>query len=494
VKRLTLAALVLVALAAAVAPGAQAAADRHNIVVIMTDDQDFRSMWAMPQTRKLLAKRGTTFRQALVSLPLCCPSRATYYTGQYAHNHDVRWNTFPLGGYDKLRQDEVLPLWLQRAGYRTIHIGKYLNQTGERNPTEVPRGWSDYMGGVDPSTYDYYGMTLNHNGKLVTYPRNDRHYSTDVYARLARKAIADATRRGGPFFLSVAPNAPHTVSVKSNAEIEGTPALAPPRYRKRFADLTFPHYPNFNEVDISDKPDWMPTIFPPLTAKQERELAAHYRGRMGAVRGVDDLVAGVVRALDQAGVLGSTDILFTSDNGWMLGEHRLVDPKTEDDRASGVKYFAYEGASRVPLIAAGPDFPRGRVVDGPVVNADLAPTIAQIAGATPGLAPDGRSLVPVAQNPALVAGRGVLLEGFENPRSAPAYTSIRTQRYRLDVQFDGVEQLYDLERDPWELQSVHADPRYARIKATLAAGLERLRTCAGETCQVDVGPLPEPGS
>ena len=131
-----------------------------------------------------------------MSFPLCCPARATYYTGQYAHNHGVKWNTFPLGGFDKLKQEETLPVWLRRAGYQTTHIGKYLNETGERHPRQVPLGWSDYWGGVDPSTYDYYGMTLNHNGRLVTYPRKPRFYSTDVYAGLAEGAIRRAHRGG----------------------------------------------------------------------------------------------------------------------------------------------------------------------------------------------------------------------------------------------------------------------------------------------------------
>jgi arylsulfatase A-like enzyme len=509
-RRFALVAL-LAALAGAVAIAAPAlaAAKRHNIVVIMTDDQDFRSMSAMPQTQRLIGARGTTFAQAIVSFPLCCPSRATYYTGQYAHNHGVTWNFFPLGGYYLFKQDEVLPLWLQRAGYRTIHIGKYLNQTDERGDhTEIPNGWSDYMGGVDPTTYDYYGMTINDNGRLVTYPRDAAHYSTDVYARLAEGAIADAAKRDQPFFLNIAPNAPHTVSAKSDAEVEGTPALPPPRYKDRYQHVssfphyqdrftpaaTFPRYPDMDEADMSDKPAWMPVIFPALSAAQKTSLLAHYRGRTGAIRGVDDLVAGVVRALRRAGVDDSTDILFTSDNGWMLGEHRLVDTQTQDGRASGVKYFAYEGSSRVPLLAAGPDFPRGQTVQGVVVNADLAPTIAEIAGATPGLAQDGRSLLAPARDPALLNGRGVLLEGFENPRGAPPYASIRTQRYRYDLQSDGTEQLYDLQLDPWELQSVHADPRYAQVKTILAAGLERLRACAGASCQVDVGPLPEPGA
>ncbi|MCW2989447.1 MAG: Arylsulfatase [Solirubrobacterales bacterium] len=485
--------LVAVLAAALLAPAAgQAAPKRHNVVVIMADDQDFRSMTVMPKTRQLIAGQGTTFDQAIISFPLCCPSRATYYTGQYAHNHGVKWNFFPTGGYYLLKQDEVLPVWLQRAGYRTIHIGKYLNQTGTRDPREVPNGWTDYMGGVDPTTYDYYGMTINHNGTLKTYGRDPKDYSTDVYAGLATRAIHTAVQKGKPFFLNIAPNAPHTVSVKSNAEVEGTPAVPPPRYADVFADAPFPRYPNFDEADISDKPTQLGLLPYPMPAADIASLTDHYRGRMGALMGVDDLVARVIARLKREHVYATTDVIYTSDNGWMLGEHRLRDPLTEDHLASGVKYFPFEGSSRVPLMAEGPDFPKGRTVKGVVANVDLAPTITAIAGAKAKLPQDGRSLLPVARKPSLLDGRGVLLEAFANPRNAPPYTSIRTQRYRYDVQADGQEELYDLKLDPWELTSVHADPRYAAIRAILIEKLQDLVDCKGRACEVDVGKLPAP--
>ncbi|HEY3188072.1 MAG TPA: sulfatase, partial [Solirubrobacteraceae bacterium] len=405
-----LAVCALVATGAAPASARSRAPSRHNVVMILTDDQDFRSMWAMPKTRRLIGRRGTTFSTASISFPLCCPSRATLYTGQYAHNHGVRWNTFPLGGYYRLKQAETLPVWLRRAGYRTIHIGKYLNEVDERDPREVPKGWDDYYGGVDPTTYDYYGFTINHNGSLTTYPRRPSEYSTDVYTRLAEQAIRRARRVGKPFYLSLAPNAPHTVSVASRAEVEGTPALPPPRYARRFATTPLPRYPNFDEADVSDKPAFLGSIWPRLTADQIDALTVHYRGRMGALLGVDDLVERVVRALRRGGVDDDTDIIFTSDNGWILGEHRLVDPTTQDMRASGVKFFPFEGSSRVPLMAAGPDFPARRTVRGPVVNADLAPTVEDIAGAHALLPQDGISLLPAARRPSLLDGRGVLLE------------------------------------------------------------------------------------
>ncbi|HYP47160.1 MAG TPA: sulfatase [Thermoleophilaceae bacterium] len=489
-------ALALVAALSLLAGAAQArpTQKRPNVVVIMTDDQDFRSMGAMPKTQRLIARRGTAFDTAIVSFPLCCPSRATFYSGQYAHNHGVLWNTPPQGGYAKFNGAEALPVWVQRAGYRTIHIGKYLNEYGERDPHEVPPGWEDWHGGVDPSTYDYYGYTLNHNGRLRTYSRRAEHYSTDVYASLAERAIRRARKTRKPFFLNVAPNAPHTVSVASRARIEGTPALPPPRYADRFASTAMPRYPNFDEADVSDKPPFVGAVWPRLTEAQVASLTAHYRGRMGALAGVDDLVERVVRALRRNGVYGNTDIIFTSDNGWMLGEHRLSDPLSEDGLASGVKFFPFEGSSRVPLMAAGPDFPAGRTVTEPVVNADLAPTIARITGAHATLPQDGVSLTAAARRPSLLRGRGVLLEAFENPRAAPPYRSIRTKRYRYDLYADGQEGLYDLRADPWELQSRHADLRYAIVKAELARGLAALGTCKGAGCRVRLPALPAPAS
>ena len=191
-RGLAAAAIGLIALLVVAAPaGAKDRAERPNVIVVMADDQDFRSMSAMPQTRKLIARQGTRFEQAIVNFPLCCPSRATFLSGQYAHNHGVIWNNAPLGGYSKLDGTQTVPVWLQRAGYRTIHIGKYLNEYGEADPLEIPPGWSDWHGGVDPSTYDYYGYTLNNNGKLRTYGR-------DAVGLLDRR-LWRARRAGDPY-------------------------------------------------------------------------------------------------------------------------------------------------------------------------------------------------------------------------------------------------------------------------------------------------------
>jgi arylsulfatase A-like enzyme len=349
----------------------------------------------------------------------------------------------------------------------------------------VPKGWTDWYGAVDPTTYDYYGFTINHNGHLKTYPREPRLYSTDVYTGLAEKVIETGHRSGKPFFLSLAPNAPHTVARNNDARMEGTPALSPPRYADRFANAELPRYPNFDEADMSDKPQLLQDTFPPLTDDQIASLTDHYRGRMGSLLGVDDMVADVVRTLKRTGEYANTVIVFASDNGWILGEHRLRDPVTEDGRAAGVKYLPYEGSTRVPLLMAGPGIPHG-VVHGVTINTDWAATIEDLTGAKPALPADGRSLVPVARNPALLDDRAVLFETFPNPR-APAYKGVRTKRYMYSIQDDGTgEQLFDYAIDPWELDSKANDPAYARVKATLIGATNRLKDCKGRDCEVKV--------
>ena len=308
--------------------------ERPNVVVIMTDDQDFRSMPVMPKTRRLIGRQGVTFDRNFVNYPLCCPSRATFLTGQYAHNHGVLWNNWPRGGYRMLDGSETLPVWLGRAGYRTIHIGKYLNEYGEQKPTEVPKGWDDWHGGVDPSTYDYYGMTINNNGDLKTYARTERNYSTDVYTRLADHAIRDASKSAQAVLHE--PRAERAAHGRDRVRRHpgGLAGAAAAALRRRLRQPPMPIYPNFNEADISDKPTTLAAFFPTqMTAQQQAELQEHWRGRMGALLGVDDMVRNVVRKLKRTGEYRNTVIIFTSDNGWILGEHRLRDPVTEDGKA-----------------------------------------------------------------------------------------------------------------------------------------------------------------
>src|SRR5688500_3783704 len=149
---------------------------RQNELVIMTDDPPVESLRVMGNVKALLGDQGTTFDSSFATFSLCCPSRATFLTGQYAHNHGVMGNAPPAGGYARLDSSNTLPVWLQQAGYHTVHIGKYLNGYPGPNRTHVPPGWTEWYGSIDPSTYRFYNYTLNENGRLVTYGSDPASY------------------------------------------------------------------------------------------------------------------------------------------------------------------------------------------------------------------------------------------------------------------------------------------------------------------------------
>jgi N-acetylglucosamine-6-sulfatase len=447
---------------------------RPNVITIMTDDQDAASLAAMPNVRRLLAEPGTTFVNSFVSYPLCCPSRATYLTGQYPHNHGVWSNIPPNGGYYQLRGEETLPVWLSRAGYQTAHIGKYLNQYGTRNPREVPAGWQEWYGSVDPSTYRMWGYTLNENGQLKTYGQRDVEdpalYQTDVYARKAvdyvhRKAPGDA-----PFFLSLAPLAIHFEAGRAGDEPspdERDPRPAP-RHRGAFADAPLPRPPSFNEADVSDKPRHIQEL-PRLDEAAVDQITLRHRSRLESLLAVDEAVAALVAALEAHQELANTLIIFTSDNGWMQGEHRI-------ERG---KVHPYEESARVPLVLRGPGIPAGTRSEVMVGNVDLAPTILDAAGAAAGIPLDGRSLL--GAGPPRPDGRALLIETGPG-RPGPWYSAIRTDRFLYVEHSSGERELYDLPRDPYQLASRHADPAYQQQVVALAGQLQRLRRCAGRTC------------
>jgi len=488
------ASLALVAQAPVADAAATRADTRPNVVVVMTDDQDFRSMSTLPNVRKLIGDKGTQFTTSVVNTPLCGPSRSTFLTGQYLHNHGVMWNDAPLGGYDQVDNANTLPVWMHRAGYRTIHIGKYVNGYGEDRPTEIPPGWDDWHGTVDPSTYFYYRTTFNDNGKLTTYGTKPADYSVDVASRKADRAIRTAATKKKPFFLNLAPIAPHTQEAE-DARVEGTPAVPAPRHQDEYASASLPRLPNFDELDISDKPATLAQFFPKqLTEGQIADLTQHYRGRMGSLLSVNDMVGKLVKTLKATKQDKNTVVIFTSDNGWILGEHRINDPVTSTGMAAGGKWVPFEGSSRVPLYMAGPGVPKGKRIPGVVTNADVTSTIVALGRARPTHPLDGRSLLPALRKPSVLDRRGVLIEAMTNPRNLPKYESVRTERYRYDLQDDGAEGLFDLKKDPYELTSFHGDTRYAKIKTILRTYLLKLKGCKGETCQTPVPKLPEPGA
>jgi len=469
--------------------GPAQAPERPNVVVLMTDDQTYADMAAMPRTRRLIGEAGARFTRSYVSYPLCCPSRATYLTGQYNHNNGVHTNAPPNGGVEALDAEHTLPVWLSQADYRTSHIGKYLNGYGLRRKANVPPGWTDWHGTIDKSTYQMYGYRMYENGAVNRYGDFDVEdpamYQTDV---LRQKAVAsiEGTAPGTPLFLSLMFVAPHGESVDPGSTTE--PFIrAAPRDVGRYRRLRLPRAAR-GERDVSDKPPYVRKLHGASSATAAR-IRADFRSRRESLIAVDEAVEALVGALARTGRLDSTYILFTSDNGFFQGEHNIYKGK----------YLAYDPSSHVPLLIRGPGIRPGTVSGELVTNADLAPTILEAAGATADRSLDGRSLLPFARDGRLRTRRPVLHEGLEagdidrdgavRSGTVGEYHALRTARYLYVEWINGARELYDRARDPGELHSRHRDRRYRGIRRSLHRELVRLRSCAGDVCRQPMGPL-----
>jgi N-acetylglucosamine-6-sulfatase len=467
---------------------------RPNIVLIMDDDQNVEMQRFLSKTNAAIGDRGVTFDNSFVNYSLCCPSRSTMLTGQYAHNHGVRSNTPPTGGYSKLAPTiaNTLPAWLQRSGYYTAHIGKFLNGYGTTAPdTEVPPGWNEWYGSLDNAdgftggTYTAYGYTLNENGQIVHYGStpdavDPPTYQTDVYSQKAAEFIRRAAPSRQPFYLSLAPRDPHGEAGACGCVPANNPRAAP-RHEGTLNGLSAPRDPSFNEANVSDKPADIRNL-PPLTPTQIANVDSAYRARAESLLGVDDLVQNVVNTLQASGELKNTVLIFTSDNGFFQGEHRVPRGKVR----------LYEPSIRVPLLIRAPGMPKGVHRRQPVSNVDLAPTILDFARGVPGRVQDGISLVPLMQDRRDFPGRGLEVETFfnppdttEDPEDPPLnYRGVRTDRYLYAQHGSGEQELYDLRSDPFQLQNQSGDPVYAAAQSALQRLLSSEANCAGKSCRV----------
>ncbi len=478
------------ALCAFIVDAAAADADRPNVVVLMTDDQTVADLDAMPRTRAVLARQGVTFDRSYVSYPVCCPSRATYLSGQYAHNHGVLGLYPPTGGFGRFDHANALPVWLERAGYATAHIGKYMNGYEMVVGARQPPGWTEWYGAVDGSTYLMWGYTLVENGVARTYgtplDEDPRLYQTDVYRDKAIDFIARRAPSQRPFFLSVAFLAPHHENRAVRA-VTGRLVRPAPRHARMLAGAPLPMPPGFAERDRTDKPRFVRRR-PRITAAGVDRIARDFRDRRASLLAVDEAVEAIAAALRRAGELDDTYVILTSDNGYLQGEHGVP---------SG-KMLPYEPSTRVPLIVRGPGIPAGAVSHELVGNVDLAPTIAGLAGARPGRSLDGRSLLPFARHPRRCSRRALLHEtggrhfvrrrdqdaaGVPAVRRVLSYRGVRTRRWLYVEYRSGERELYDLRRDPHELRSLHADPGKRRVLHDLHVTLRRLAHCRGPGCR-----------
>jgi len=434
---------------------AEALTDQPNILFILTDDLDFASAQKMPQIRSRLADAGASFEKAFVNYPLCCPSRATTLTGLYAHNHNVISNRFPDGGFEKFRdeglEEDTIAVRLQEEGYRTALFGKYLNEYPGDDPTYIPPGWDEWYGRVDENKlYDYQ---INENGQVVSYGSDTENYYTDVLSRQASDFIGSGAEDSRPFFMYVAPTAPHD------------PAIPAERHKGAFAGEQAPRPPSFDEEDVSDKP-YVVSSLKRISEEEASAIDDYYRKRLESMLAVDEMVGALVEELEAVGELDDTYIFFTSDNGYLLGEHRIQYGKNRP----------YEEGSHVPLWVRGPGITPESTIERLTLNTDFAPTFADLAGAD--FRADGRSLAPLLRSENPPWRSAVLLEKL----GKGAYEGVRTETHKYVEYDNGKKELYDLETDPYELESLHESTSPSLLE-DLKAKLDALKNCSKKGCQ-----------
>ncbi len=525
---------------------------RPSFVVIQTDDQTLEQLYAsidpsgeapieaMPNTLAMIADRGVTFNRYYTPYSLCAPSRVSLMTGRYAHTDHVRGNVPPEGGYSgfnyRLAAQHNIATWLQSAGYRTIHVGKFLNGYGEApysTPTEVPPGWSAWHSVLNSdSDHYYYGYELNDNGSVdgpfgdsgswetreygerddfgcPTAPVNGKPclYQTDIFNRIAYEELL-GTSPETPFYLQIDYTAPH-------GDFRRPAGPEPPtRYYNLFDGAPLPdkRSQGFNEGNVNDKPRFIREA-PYLSPSEIHTYRVYYDKALASLRGVDDGVKVILDTLGLMHRLRNTYVIFTSDNGFFYGQHRLT----------GGKFLAYEPSTHLPLLMRGPGITPGSETGELASTIDIAPTILELAGVKADKSIDGRSLYPYAHDTSLRTRRPLLFESFVQSadveeaggRSAkPAkasgvkatasrsgatasilappknYEGIRLGPYKYIEWPDGEKELYDITKDPSELNNIVRNSNFAPIRNFLHQELGRLETCVGRACDEVAEKLP----
>lgn len=482
----------------------RAAGNRPNIVVVMADDMRADDLVFTPHLRRLVAAGGTTFANSFSSFPLCCPTRASFLTGQYPHNHGVLWHSMRYG-YGSFDDSRTLATSLSEAGYETAFIGKYLNKYGPARSLVgkvsshryVPNGWTSWQASIDANnhmpggTYSYFQTPFNIDGRVDLSHFGE--YSTNVIGRMARGIVARFGGQDRPFFAYVnflaphngGPNEkddPHTlINDNGNRQKFSTPAR--PRWVKgqfdRLVDRGsgMPRRGGPSERRVSDQA-WQFRVQPEPNARERAALRDVTRQRAEALFVMDREIAELVAELKRRGEWDDTVFLFTSDNGYYLGEHRQRVGKVQP----------HEPSFRVPLLVTGPGIRDRRTTYDPASTVDLSATILDLADARAPRRADGHSLVPTLYGGDRGWTTPVLYESIYSggpPRAKQPFSSvgIRTARFMYVRRTDGQHMLYDLERDPLQNRNLVKVKRYRDDLRLLNRALRSLRHCDGAACQ-----------
>jgi arylsulfatase A-like enzyme len=488
-----------------------AAADaRPNIVMVMADDMRVDDLTFAPNVRRLIGGDGLTFENSFSPYPLCCPARASFLTGMYAHNHHVYYHLRPYG-YRSFDDSRTLATALSAVGYRTGFVGKYLNGygrdrslvSGQPSWKYVPNGWTDWIGafknsrlrGVHGGTYNYFDTPYNVNGHVDNRYRGK--YQTNVQGAFARRLVTKYHGSSAPFFLYLSFVAPHHGSPhekddpgrirRRDGRLEHLDTPARPTWVKgRFDRIIrrpagLPRNGGPAEADVSDKPSFFRNQ-PELNRAERRGLTNVTRQRAEAVYVLDRQVGRLVATLKKTGEWNNTVLMFTSDNGYFLGEHRKRQGKVK----------AHEPSLRVPFLVTGPGMRVAQKRYDPISTVDISATIVDLAGARPPRTADGMTRVPTMLHgdqgwtvPVVTeAYRSTPAErtaaGFDDPRSS---IGLRTPRYSFSLYQNGEGELYDLLRDPAEMQNRYSDPAYLDVRSELTEQWWRFKDCVGDACR-----------
>jgi arylsulfatase A-like enzyme len=517
------------------AAGSGRADERPNIVVIQTDDQNARTVrdtfrdsagaktLVMPNTLREIFRAGTEFRNYYATSPICAPSRASLLTGQYPHNSGLTRNVGPTGGWQAWRDNAAntdnLAVTLQQAGYRTSHFGKFTNgyfdTANNAVETTVPPGWDNWFTESADRELRFYGYRLNDNGMATlpfgqplygaTYGIDPRRCDALTLIRLPLSAgcnyLTDNLTRGAvreirrnadrPLYMQVDFPAPHNDS-------RPLPGPQPATRHLGSLDRTWlSRPPNYNEADISDKSSLIQSVATPRIDKTEADgLRGVYRNYAASLRAVDEGVGAIIRTLRETGELDNTYIFFLSDHGYFLGEHRF----------SKAKFLPYDASARVAMAVRGPGVPAGTRSSVLAANVDIAPTALQLAGVAADADADGQALEPFWSDPRRSSRRPI---GFalhpappEDPEDGASVSAVAPplsyqgfvvgpyKYFRFDE--GGEAELYDMRRDPWELENVVDSPEYVQVRQYMEAWLPRVSGCAGDLCRSELPRWPEP--
>ncbi|REE96553.1 sulfatase family protein [Thermomonospora umbrina] len=458
--------------------GEERGAQRPNIIFVLTDDLSTDLVPHMPTVRRM-QRTGVTFSNYFATNSLCCPSRATIFTGRFPHNTGVVTNYPPNGGYQAFHErggeTRSYAKALQAAGYRTALMGKYLNgyepAGSAAGAARVPPGWSEWY--VAGDGYSGFNYTLSENGRRVRYGSRPGDYMTDVLSTKGIQFIQRSKAAKKPFMMQVSLFTPHGPIVPAPRHAGAVPALRAPRP------------PSFNEPDVSDKPRWLRSR-PALSGKGVQSIDEKFRKRVRTMLSVDEMIARFQRQLGALGLARNTYLVFSSDNGFHLGQHRLL---------SG-KMTAFDTDIRVPLIVTGPNVPADRTVNPLTQNTDIHPTLLNLAGVPVPAGIDGRALTPWIHGRAVRPWRSAVLVqqrkhdlvAYDPDRQGPAdgnppsYWALRLANSLYVEYANGEREYYDTARDPHQLHNRARALSPARLRQ-LSAALRALKTCSGARCR-----------